>query len=38
MCNNINSDNAKVSDRNNDHDYSYASDNANDKTRRTMIM
>jgi hypothetical protein len=37
MCNSIDSDNAKASDRNNDHDYAYASDNASDKTRRAMI-
>jgi hypothetical protein len=38
MCNSIDSDNAKASDISNDHDYAYASDNANDKTRRAMIM
>jgi hypothetical protein len=38
MCNSIDSDNAKVSGRNNDHDYAYSSDNANNKTRRAMIM
>jgi hypothetical protein len=38
MCNSIDSDNAKASDRSNDHDYSYASDNANDKMRRVTIM
>jgi hypothetical protein len=38
ICNSIDSDNAKASDRSNDHehDYAYASDNANDKTRRAM--
>jgi hypothetical protein len=34
----MDSDNAKASDRSNDHDYAYASGNANDKTRRVMIM
>jgi hypothetical protein len=34
----IDSDNAKSSDRSNDHDYAYASDNANDGTRREMLM
>jgi hypothetical protein len=38
MCNSIDSDNDKASDRSNDHDYAYASDNANDKKRRVMIM
>jgi hypothetical protein len=38
MCNSINSDNAKASDRSNGHDYAYASDNANDRTRRVMLM
>jgi hypothetical protein len=38
MCNSIYSDNAKASDRSNEHDYAYASDNANDRTRRVMIM
>jgi hypothetical protein len=38
MCNSINSDNAEPSDRGNDHDYDYASDNAYDKTRRVMLM
>jgi hypothetical protein len=40
MCNSIDSDNAKASDRSNEHDYAYdyASDNANDKMRRVMIM
>jgi hypothetical protein len=38
MCNCIDSDNAKASDRSDDHDYAYASDNANDRTRRVMIM
>jgi hypothetical protein len=38
MCNSIHSDNAKASDRSNDHDYAYASDNANDRTRRVMLM
>jgi hypothetical protein len=38
MCNSIDSGNAKASDRNHDHEYAYASDNANDKTRRAMIM
>jgi hypothetical protein len=31
-------DNGKASDRSNDHDYAYASDNANDKNRRVMLM
>jgi hypothetical protein len=31
-------DNGKASDRSNDHDYAYACDNANDKTRRVMLM
>jgi hypothetical protein len=34
----MDSDNAKASDRSNDHDYAYASDNANDNMRRVMIM
>jgi hypothetical protein len=38
MCNSINSDNAKASDRSNDHEYGYASDNDNNKTRRLMTM
>jgi hypothetical protein len=38
MCNSIDSDHAKASDRSNDHDYDYASDNANDSTRRVIIM
>jgi hypothetical protein len=38
MCNSIDSDNSKASDRTNDQDYAYASDNANDRTRRVMIM
>jgi hypothetical protein len=38
ICNSIDSDNAKASDRSNDHDYDYASDNANDRTRGVMIM
>jgi hypothetical protein len=38
ICNSIDSDNAKASDRSNDHDYAYASDNANGRTRRVMIM
>jgi hypothetical protein len=38
MCNGIDRDNAKGTDRSNDHDYAYASDNANDKTRRVMLM
>jgi hypothetical protein len=38
MCNSIESDNAKASDRSNDHDYAYASANSNDKTRRPMII
>jgi hypothetical protein len=38
MCNSIDSDNAKASDRSNAHDYAYASDKANDRTRRVMIM
>jgi hypothetical protein len=40
MCNGINSDTARASDRSNDHDYVYASDNANsnDKTRRVMLI
>jgi hypothetical protein len=38
ICNSIDSDNANASDRSNDHDYAYARDNANDKTRRVMIV
>jgi hypothetical protein len=38
MCNSIDSDHAKASDRINDHDINYASDNNNDRTRRVMIM
>jgi hypothetical protein len=38
MCNYINSDNAKASDRSNDNEYGYASDNDNNKTRRLMTM
>jgi hypothetical protein len=38
MCNNIDSHNAKASDRNNDHEYGYACDNDNNKTRRVMTM
>jgi hypothetical protein len=38
MCNSIDSDNAKASDRSNNHDYEYASDNANDRTRKVMLM
>jgi hypothetical protein len=38
ICNSIDSDNAKASDRSNYHEYAYASDNANDRTRRVMIM
>jgi hypothetical protein len=38
MCNSIYSDNAKASDRSNDHDYGYASDNDINKTRRVMAM
>jgi hypothetical protein len=38
MCKSIDSDNAKASDRSYDHDYTYARDNANDRTRRVMIM
>jgi hypothetical protein len=38
MCNNIDSDNTKASDRSNDHDYACASDNDNNKTRRVMTM
>jgi hypothetical protein len=42
ICNSIYSDHAKASDRSNNHDYDYASenasDNANDRTRRVMIM
>jgi hypothetical protein len=38
MCNNIHSDNAKASDRSNDHDYAYASDNDNNKMRRVMTI
>jgi hypothetical protein len=38
MCNSINIDNTKASDRSNDHEYDDASDNANDKTRRVMLM
>jgi hypothetical protein len=36
LCNSIDSDNARVSDRSNDHDLAYACDNANDRTRRVM--
>jgi hypothetical protein len=38
MCNSIDSDNAKASDRSDEHDYAYASDNDNNKTRRIMTM
>jgi hypothetical protein len=38
MCNSIDSDNARISDRSNDHDYAYASNNAHDRARRVMIM
>jgi hypothetical protein len=38
ICNSIDSDNAKASDRSNDHEYAYASDNVNDRTRRVMII
>jgi hypothetical protein len=38
MCNSMDSDNGKASDRSNDHDYAYASDNANDKKIRVMLM
>jgi hypothetical protein len=38
MCNSIDSGNAEASDRSNDHDYDYASDNANDRTIRVMTM
>jgi hypothetical protein len=38
MCNNIYSDNAKASDRSNDHDYAHATDNDNNKTRRPMTI
>jgi hypothetical protein len=38
ICNSIDSDNAKASDRSNDHDYDCASDNANDRTIRVMII
>jgi hypothetical protein len=42
MGNSIYRDHAKASDRSNDHDYAYASenanDNANDRTRRVIIM
>jgi hypothetical protein len=40
ICNSIDSDHAKSSDRINDHDYAYdyASEKANDRTRRVMIM
>jgi hypothetical protein len=38
MCNSINSDNAKASDRSNDHDYAYASDSVNDRMIRVMLM
>jgi hypothetical protein len=38
VCNSIDSDNAKAFDRSNDHDYAYASDNANDRTIRAMLM
>jgi hypothetical protein len=38
MCNSINIDHAKASDRSNDQHYDYASDIANDRTRRVMIM
>jgi hypothetical protein len=36
ICNSIDSDNDKAIDRSNDHDYAYASDNANDRARRGM--
>jgi hypothetical protein len=38
MYNRIDSDNAKASDRNNDNDYTYASDNANDRARSVMLI
>jgi hypothetical protein len=38
MCNNIDSDNTKASDRSNEHDYAYASESDNNKTRRVMTM
>jgi hypothetical protein len=38
MCNSMGSDNFKASDRSNEHDYGYASDNDNNKTRRLMTM
>jgi hypothetical protein len=42
MCNSIDSDNVKASDRSNAHDYTYAyayvSDISNDITRRGMII
>jgi hypothetical protein len=38
MCTSFDSDNAKASDRSKYHDNDYASDNANDRTRRVMIM
>jgi hypothetical protein len=34
----IDSDNAKANDSSNDHDYAYASDNANAKIRRVILM
>jgi hypothetical protein len=38
MCKSIDSDNAKASDRSNDHDYDYATDIAYDRMRRVMLM
>jgi hypothetical protein len=38
ICNSIDSDNATASDRSNDHDYAYASENGSDRTTRVMIM
>jgi hypothetical protein len=38
ICNSIDIDHGKASDRDNAHNYAYASDNANDRTRIVMIM
>jgi hypothetical protein len=38
MYDSIDSDNDKASDRSNDCDYGYASDNDNNKARRVMII
>jgi hypothetical protein len=38
MCNRIGRDNAKASDKSIYHDYTYASDNATDRTIGVMLM